>query len=319
MNAAEALRAIRFDELRYIQEHVTVDFDSLLQVPRYFCHGSETHFVRETLGRFQMQPGSFPGGFLVKTAGDEVFFLYLHQLRQENRPSECRWVLSFRILSDRELMVSDEKDRKMLVNMAVKRVVDFHGHLCPELVIGMKACEYAQELLFPESEPKGRLSVVAENRSSALDALQVLLGVTVGNECLQIVDIGKHNYTFISREPSRCLCLRLKLQHFGDEPEYTVLQEKTRCNRITLDEVVDFQRLLDGRVHKLLTAHPQNLFEVHDVGALPQSMEYAPTYLPCSGCGEGVLLERLIPCQGKSYCLPCFHLLKESGSGQNLH
>jgi hypothetical protein len=76
VNAADALRAIRFDELRYLQEHVTVDFDSLLQVPRYFCHGSETHFVRETLGRFQMRPGSFPCGFLVKTAGDEVFFLY---------------------------------------------------------------------------------------------------------------------------------------------------------------------------------------------------------------------------------------------------
>lgn len=319
MNASEALRAIRFNELSYIQQHVTVDFDSILQVPLCFRYGREKHLVRETLGRFPMHRDTFPGGFLVKTAKDEVFFLYLDQRRQGSKLSECRWVLSFRILSDRELMTLYRNERKMLLNMAVKRVVDFHGHLCPELVIGMKACEYAQELLFPQDEPKGRISVVAENSTSALDALQVLLGVTVGNQCLQILDIGKHNYTFIARQRNKSLSLRLKLQHFDDEPEYSLLDEKTRCNRITLDEVVDFQRLLDGRVNKLLTTRPQDLFEVHEAEAVPQTLEYAPAYLPCSCCGEGVLLERVIRFQGKPYCLPCFHLLNGSGRDQGLH
>ncbi len=95
MNAAQALRAIRFDEVRYIQQQVTVDFDSLLQVPLYYRHGSEKHFIRETLGRFQMHSDNLPGGFLVKTAGDEVFFLYLQRWGQGRSLNECCWIDSF--------------------------------------------------------------------------------------------------------------------------------------------------------------------------------------------------------------------------------
>ena len=116
--------------------------------------------------------------------------------------SEGCWVLSFRVLSDRELMTLYREERQMVVNMAVKRVVDFHGHLCPELVIGMKACEYALQLLFQGKQPTERISVVAENCTSALDAFQVLLGVTVGNQALKVFDFGKHNYTF-SRKKAR--------------------------------------------------------------------------------------------------------------------
>jgi formylmethanofuran dehydrogenase subunit E len=319
MNAAEALRAIRFDQLSYIQKKVTVDFDSLLQAPVYFCHGNERHLVREILGRFRMRPDDLPGGFLVRTAEDEIYFLYLQRTDLQRRLSDCRWVLSFRILSDREVMAFYRDERKMLVNMTVKRVVDFHGHLCPELVIGMKACEYAQELLFPNEQPKGRVSVVAENCTSALDAFQVLLGVTVGNQCLKIFDVGKHNYIFSSRDSGRCFILRLKVQYFGDEHEYTALEEKTRGNRITLDEVVDFQKLLDGRVRKLLAANPEELFEVEKSGAVPQTPEYAPAYVPCSSCGEQMLLERAVPFEGRLYCIPCFHLLSGPEKGQSLH
>jgi formylmethanofuran dehydrogenase subunit E-like metal-binding protein len=35
----------------------------------------------------------------------------------------------------------------MIVNMALKRIADFHGHVCPDLVLGSKFCEYIQKLL----------------------------------------------------------------------------------------------------------------------------------------------------------------------------
>jgi len=261
----------------------------------------------------------FPGGFLVRTAEDEVYFLYVQRSDLQSTFSDCRWVLSFRILRDREVMAFYRDERKMLVNVTVKRVADFHGHLCPELVIGMKACEYAQELFFTDEQPKGRLSVVAENGTSALDAFQVLLGVTMGNQCLKILDVGKHNYRITSREAGKCFILRLKPPCFDDEHEYTVLEGKTRRNRITLDEVVDLQKLLDGRVQKLLAAHPKELFEVEEVCAVPQTLELAPAYVSCSGCGEQVLQERVVPFGDKFYCVPCFQLLNGTEKGQSLH
>jgi formylmethanofuran dehydrogenase subunit E len=94
------------------------------------------------------------------------------------------------------LMPFNRDGRKMLMDMNINRGMDFHGHLCPELAIGMKVCEYSQELLSNGEAPTGRISVLAENCTSALDAFQVLLGVTPGNQCLKVRDIGKHNYTF---------------------------------------------------------------------------------------------------------------------------
>jgi formylmethanofuran dehydrogenase subunit E len=116
-----------------------------------------------------------------------------------------------------------------------------------------------------------------------------------------------------------CWLCELKVQYFGDEHDYAALEGKTRCNRITLDEVVDFQKLLDGRVRKLLAAHPKELFEVEESGGVPQTLEYAPAYVPCSGCGEQMLQERAVPFEGRLYCIPCFQLLSGPEKGQSLH
>jgi formylmethanofuran dehydrogenase subunit E len=206
----------------------------------------------------------------------------------------------------------------MLVNMTVKRVVDFHGHLCPELVIGMKACEYAQEILFAGEQPRGRISVIAENSTSALDALQVLLGVTVGNQCLRIFDVGKHNYTLAARETGKRFKLKMKAQFFGDEHKYGEFEEKARSNRITLDEVVDFQQLLDTRVQKLFSVRPQDLFDLEETISGPQTTELAPAYASCPGCGQQVLKERAVPYQGKLYCTPCFEAVVNGNPNQGL-
>jgi len=117
--------------------------------------------------------------------------------------------------------------------MNIKRVVDFHGHLCPELAIGMKACEYAQELLFKGEAPTGRISVLAENCTSALDAFQVFLGVTLGNQCLKVRDFGKHNYTFSVMSANREFTLKLNGLSYGDEYEFEILEEKIIFEKTT--------------------------------------------------------------------------------------
>ena len=136
----------------------------------------------------------------------------------------------------------------MLVNMTLKKIIDFHGHLCPELTIGAKACEYAQKLLFGDRDPEGGISIVAENCTSALDAIQVLFGATAGNQRLKIMDFGKHNYTFSFKNGQKSFRLSLRHHRYGDEDEYERLEEKILKNRVTLNEVVYFQKLLDNRV-----------------------------------------------------------------------
>ena len=50
-------------------------------------------------------------------------------------------------MRDEELMFFFREERKMLVNMELKRVADFHGHICPDLVIGCKVHELAIDIL----------------------------------------------------------------------------------------------------------------------------------------------------------------------------
>ena len=148
MNASEALRSIRYDLLSYIQERVQVDFDNVSKLPLHFFYRTQRYKVREVFGHFRVREDDFSNGFLLRANDEEIYFLYFHKFMPGHVFSEGYWVLSFRVLSDGELMTLYRKERQMFVNMTVKTVVGFHGHLCPELVIGMKACEYALQLLF---------------------------------------------------------------------------------------------------------------------------------------------------------------------------
>lgn len=190
MDRAEALRSIRFDLLEYIQEKIIVDFDNDGRLPVEFAYKRKKHNINKVIGFFRTRSSLPINAFLVKTEDEEIYFLYFHFMDSiSGSPFNIGcWVLSFRILHDHELMALYRRERKMLVNMTLKRVVDFHGHLCPDLVVGAKVSEYAQKL-FPDRS----FSLIAENSTSAIDAIQVLLGITIGNQRLKVMDFGKHN------------------------------------------------------------------------------------------------------------------------------
>jgi len=298
-----------------------VDFDNVMQIPVCFTFGGEKHIVHEVLGRFRTQAERHVNAFLVSVESDEVYFLYFQWCNMNQRSPFNRgfWVLSFRILSDRELMAFYREDRKMLVNMTLKKVIDFHGHLCPELVIGCKACEYAKKLFSKNKDLDGGISIIAENSTPALDSIQTLLGATVGNQRLKILDFGKHNYTFSFKNGRNGFSLSLRERCYGDEDEYRALEEKIMKDQAKLDDVVNFQKLLDSRIKQLLASPPEDLFSVERIGPIRQSKEMPTIYLSCCGCGQQVLKSRTIEFQDKIYCIPCFQGLDGPGPKQNLH
>ena len=121
MDRAEALRSIRYDLLEYIQKRVSMDFDNMMQTPVCFTFGRKRYVVHEVLGRFRTQAKRHINAFLINVGGDEIYFLYfqLCNMNQMGPFNRGFWVLSFRVLSDRELMVFYREDRKMLVNMTL--------------------------------------------------------------------------------------------------------------------------------------------------------------------------------------------------------
>lgn len=148
----------------------------------------------------------------------------------------------------------------VLMNTTLMRVVNFHGHLCPDLVIGCKVCEYAQKLFTEKGNLKG---VIAENSTSSLDAIQVLLVFTLGNHRLIVFDFGKHNYTFSLKNEEKPFRLSLKVQYYCDDEQYLEFETKRKNNQASLDEAIYYQKPIESRVKRLLDS-PFDEFFVED-------------------------------------------------------
>jgi formylmethanofuran dehydrogenase subunit E len=205
------------------------------------------------------------------------------------------------------------EDRRMLLNVTLKRVVDFHGHLCPELVIGGRVCEYAQKFL-----PDGSISIITENCTSAIDAIQILLGITFGNQRLKVFDFGKHNYTFLLWDKKKGIRLSLKKLLYGDEDEYRKLWEKITKSEATFNDVVDYQRLLDNRIRLLFELNFGDMFDVEEVECKEVFTEMPNLYQTCHGCHHEVLIDRAVEYHDNIYCIPCFQRINTRCIKHNL-
>lgn len=308
MDRSEALRAIHEDHLEYIQCKVKVDFDNRRQQPVTFRFAGRTYTINEVVGNFKMHLGQPANAYLVEVADKNVFFLYsqLEKVERCNFMEPAFWVLCFRIHNDDELMSWYLEERKMLANVSLKKVVDFHGHICPELALGGKFCEFVQKLFSDGVIPTSGFSIISENATSALDAIQVLLGATVGNQRLMVMDFGKHAYTLFSRPENKGWRLKQKPLQYGDEELFSGLEQKIGSNQALLEDVVRFQQLLDSRVRRILALLPEELFTIEEVDAGAHPPESTSVYLTCGICGEHVLASRSIESRNMTMCMPCF-------------
>ena len=320
MDRAEALRSIQYDLFEYIQKTVTVDFDNASQQPVSFNFNGKTHLVNEVLCTFRINDENKINAFLISADEEDVYLLYFHVIsRYTGEDLQAGyWVLNIRILNDNELMALYREDRKMLINISFNRVVNFHGHMCPDLILGGKVCEYAQKILEEKGEYKNGLSVIAENCTSALDAIQVILGVTIGNKRLRVLDYGKHNYTILYDKGRKGVKFTLKALDHKDEDEYNILVKKVADNQADLNDILQFQRLLDERTKWLLSLPPEDIFNIEHAGATDYPSEITDVYTSCCKCGQRVLKSRIIARQYKDYCMPCFQKISTGNFYYNL-
>ncbi|MFQ5887745.1 MAG: FmdE family protein, partial [Candidatus Hydrothermarchaeales archaeon] len=68
----------------------------------------------------------------------------------------------------------------MLEEHEIKGAVDFHGHLCFGLSVGLAASKFAMEYLSVGKAKGEELVVIVENNSCAVDAIQFVAGTTLG-------------------------------------------------------------------------------------------------------------------------------------------
>lgn len=170
-----------------------------------------------------------------------------------------------------------------------KKCVEFHGHACGGLTIGYKAALYAIErmglrlggggnagCLSPDEE----IVCISENDACGVDAIQVMLGCSVGKGNLLFHMRGKQAFTFFNRKNGESLRLVLK----------------PRPQSMTREESFAYYQ----------SCQPSEMFEAMDARLrLPEKARLFDSYA-CECCGEVTGSNWIRLAGGKKLCLDCY-------------
>ena len=160
-----------------------------------------------------------------------------------------------------------------------QKCVAFHGHECGGLTIGFKAATYAAKLLDLTFSHDEGLVCIAENDACGIDAIQVLLGCTVGKGNLLFHITGKQAFSFYDRLTKRAVRLVLKPRPEG----------LTRADAMAYYQKLDPAEMFDVKPPRIKVPSHARIFR----------------NVVCEGCGEDTAEAHIRLENGKHLCPDC--------------
>lgn len=162
-----------------------------------------------------------------------------------------------------------------------EKAVAFHGHECPGLAIGFKACQAAAEKMGIGVSEDEEIVCITENDACGVDAVQAILSCTMGKGNLLYHGTGKQAFSFFDRKNNKKLRVCLKPKKH-DEMDRSQWQEY----------------LLNAPVEEIFTFSEPRL-------DLPEKARLFTTVI-CEDCGEGAPEHKMRFQEGKAVCIDCF-------------
>ncbi len=188
----------------------------------------------------------------------------------------------------------------------IQKVVDFHGHMCAGLAMGIRAAEVGLSEIGPHTAGEEVVAVV-ETDMCAVDAIQYLTGCTLGKGNLVHRDHGKNAYTFIRRSDGRAVRISTLPGEWGRrDPDWLALFAKVRGGTATPEERMQFAASQQERSARVMNAPLEELYDVREVEVEPPQPARILASLECAACGEPTMETRIRRLDGREVCLPCF-------------
>lgn len=183
--------------------------------------------------------------------------------------------------------------------------IAFHGHMCPGLAIGYRAARAALGQLQAQRPQDEELVAVVESDGCGIDAVQFVLGCTIGKGNLIYRDHGKQVYTVIARNRHRAVRIALRgdvMRRTGEQEE---LFRKVMTGQAADAEQQAYYALQAERSQAILAMDEGSLFKIEEV--TPEVPEKARIFnsVTCQFCGEQVMEPRARLRDGKIACIPC--------------
>jgi formylmethanofuran dehydrogenase subunit E len=193
----------------------------------------------------------------------------------------------------------------MIDEQTLDRVVEFHGHMCPGLAMGVQAALLALREIGAHAKDEEVVAVV-ETDMCGVDAIQFLTGCTFGKGNLIHRDWGKTAFSFFRRSDGRAVRISLRPDAWARDPEHQGLFAKVRSGSATDAERSRFQELHVSQSHKVLAIAPDELFQIAELQAQPPHKARIHASVVCAECGEAAMETRVRRLDGRELCQPCF-------------
>ncbi len=171
-----------------------------------------------------------------------------------------------------------------LSKQQIDQTIDFHGHSCPGLAIGIRASELAMKKL--DIQNATAPVCVTETDMCGVDAIQFLTQCSFGKGNLIHKDYGKAAFTFFDRNTGTGFRAVFKDRFSQDEDR-------------------------DKRIRSILDADLEDLFDVREVTAEPVRPARILKSIACGDCGEMTMESRIRLFDGKNLCIPCFQKVEQ--------
>jgi formylmethanofuran dehydrogenase subunit E len=179
------------------------------------------------------------------------------------------------------------KDRK---EMSFEEIVNFHGHLCPGLVLGYRMAQASLDFFNDVRATDEELVAIVENDACGVDALQCVTGCTFGKGNLIFRDYGKQVYTLFHRKTGRAVRISTskkqneKRNELGDDPESRKIFIEWLQNTATED-----------------------LLKIQAINIPAPKYARIRESTTCAICGEIVMESCARIKNGKISCIPCLN------------
>lgn len=198
-------------------------------------------------------------------------------------------------------MEIDQKLKDMM-----ESAVEFHGHACPGVAIGVVASKIALDS--GKRSKDDELVAVVENDACGVDAIQALTGCTYGKGNLIHKDFGKSVYTFYNRDTGSAIRLSLKPEVFSeddkDRERSKELFDKVRAGTASEAEKKEHNKIREDRINSIL-AKGDELFNKSEINTPPPEKARIFNDFICENCGEPAMITRVCELAGKKFCIPC--------------
>ncbi len=168
-----------------------------------------------------------------------------------------------------------------------------HNHLCPRQILGVRiGLRGIGSLQMEANQGSKRLLVITETDGCFADGLAAATNCTVGHRTLRVEDYGKAAATFVDKQTGRAVRVA------------PVIDIRERASGFVKDE----PRHYFAQMQAYQTMPDEDMLTVQEVflnTSIEQIISHPGMRVHCDICGEEIMNEREIWCEGSITCQSC--------------